>query len=158
VVLDLLLAPADGSDRTCSPHTDPVVTIACRVTHTASSSTQHSAAPAAGDATASASAAPGAQQPPAAGARTAAASSGSGSGCAGSDKVVFVLASPGAAAALPRQMRAEGCCVQLHGTERELLVAWRDWLQAQDPDGLVVFQVWCAGGGGGGGAVARGVL
>jgi hypothetical protein len=60
--------------------------------------------------------------------------------CLSASKVAFVLAGPGAAG-LPSPMTAEGFCVQLYATEGALLLAWRSWLQLQDPDGIVVFQV-----------------
>jgi len=126
VVLDVLLAPADGSDRACNPQTDPVVAIACHITHTSSSSSASSNETASSSQT-------GTQQQHEAGS--------SGGGCGGSNKVVFLLSGPGAAAVLPGELRVESCCVVLCPSEVLLLTAWRDWLQQQDPDGLVVFQV-----------------
>lgn len=57
-----------------------------------------------------------------------------------------MLSSPAAGAALPPEVYAEGVCLKLCPTERDLLVSWKEWLLQQDPDGLVVFQVGVGGG------------
>jgi hypothetical protein len=157
VVLDVLLAPADGSDRSCNPQTDPVVAIACHVTHTGSSSSssgggsggssgsnggsrqrvgrqqgagaREDLAPAGDDSTAPAAAA------------GSSGSNGGSNGSSGSSKVVFLLSSPAAGAVLPPELCAEGVCIRLCPSERDLLLSWKEWLLLQDPDGLVVFQV-----------------
>lgn len=158
VVLDVLLAPADGADRSCNPAADPVVAIASHVTHTASSSNgqQSSGAGSAQQPDLSPAGEDGAGEAAAAAAGAPGAAGNPGPQTAGSSKVVFLLSSPAAGAALPPELRAEGVCVRLCPTERELLVSWKEWLLQQDPDGLVVFQVgglgcrcgWRAVGGG----------
>lgn len=145
VVLDVLLAPADGADRSCNPAVDPVVAIASHVTHTASSSSNQQGSGAAGARPADLSPAgddvDGKPAAAAAAAPDAAAAGGSPGQTAGSTKVVFLLSSPAAGAALPPELRAEGVSVRLCATERKLLLSWKEWLLQQDPDGLVVFQV-----------------
>jgi hypothetical protein len=74
----------------------------------------------------------------------------SSSSSSSSAKVVFLLSSPAAGAVLPPELHAEGVCICLCPSERDLLVSWREWLLLQDPDGLVVFQV--------GPSVSRGLL
>jgi hypothetical protein len=140
-VLDVLLAPADGADRSCNPAVDPVVAIASHVTHTASSSNSQQGNGAAGARPdLSPAGEEGGGDHAAAAAAPDAAASNPGQ-TAGSSKVVFLLSSPAAGAALPPELRAEGVSVRLCATERELLLSWKEWLLQQDPDGLVVFQV-----------------
>lgn len=114
LVLDVLLAPADGSNRSANPEKDPVVTITCQLSTTGSSSSS--------------------------GADSSSPDSSS-SGLRAPIKVAFVLASVGAAAALPAVISAEGFSLQVYATEASLLLAWRDWVRQMDPDGFVVFQV-----------------
>jgi hypothetical protein len=162
LVLDVLLAPADGSDRSTNPQADPVVAIACQITHTSSSSGGGSGdgggggggsigssrrqggeqtadlAPAGEDAAAVGG------DPTAAAAAAAGSNGSSGSnGCRGGSKVVFLLGGAGGCGGSPGEVCAEGMCVVLCGSEMELLTAWRNWVLQQDPDGYVVFQVGC---------------
>ncbi|WIA33365.1 hypothetical protein OEZ86_006502 [Tetradesmus obliquus] len=123
LVLDVLLAPADGSKRTCNAEKDPVVAVTCHITHTGSSgSSEDGKHPAASSDTGSAVQQQQQQQQ--------------------QKKVAFVLA--GAAAAdgvLPAQLTSEGFRLLLFDDEAALLLAWRDWVQQADPDGIAVFQV-----------------
>jgi hypothetical protein len=130
LVLDVLLAPADGSRRTCNAEKDPVVAVTCQITHTGSSSSSSSSSSSedskhpgtsSSDAEAQATHQPQQQQ---------------------NQKVAFVLV--GAAAAegvLPGRLPAEGFMLLLFRSEAELLLAWRDWVLQADPDGIAVFQV-----------------
>lgn len=145
MVLDVLLAPADGADRSCNPQSDPVVAIACHITHTTSSSKSQAGASTATSAQPDLAAPSGDEDSTGDDASAAAAAGSSGGGCRGSNKVVFLLSSPAAGAALPPELYAEGMCVKLCPSERDLLVSWKEWMLQQDPDGLVVFQVGCAG-------------
>jgi hypothetical protein len=125
LVLDVLLAPSDGSSRTCSAEKDPVVAVTCQITHTGSSSSSSSSK---GSGT-------GQNAPEGGGDSTGAANQQQ-------QKVAFVLA--GAAAnggVLPGHLSAEGFQLLLFGSEGELLLAWRDWVLQADPDGIAVFQV-----------------
>ncbi|KAF8067421.1 POLD1 [Scenedesmus sp. PABB004] len=102
LVLDVLLAPADGAARSCDPTGDPVVAIACQLAHA------------------------GGGAPPRGPPR----------------RLAFVLAGAAALAALPRHtLAAEGVEVRLFADEAALLLAWRDWTAAEDPDCISVFQV-----------------
>jgi hypothetical protein len=129
LVLDVLLAPSDGSSRTCNAEKDPVVAVTCQITHTGSSSSSSS----------SSNEASGAGKPNAPG------SSGTGpeqQQQQQQQKVAFVLA--GAAAqqgVLPQQLSAEGFQLLLFASEAALLMAWGDWVLQADPDGIAVFQV-----------------
>lgn len=117
MVLDVVLAPADGSNRTANAEKDPIITIACQLPQNGSSSSSGS-----GD--------------------TNTASGSSNGSHTGPIKVAFVLASPTAVAALPSAaICAEGFSLRLFATEASLLLAWRDWVRTVDPDGFVVFQV-----------------
>jgi hypothetical protein len=119
LVLDVLLAPSDGSSRTCNAEKDPVVAITCQITHTGSSSSSE------------------ANQ-----AGHSAAHGDSGTGAEPQQhKVAFVLAGAAANGVLPVRLSAEGFQLLLFASEGQLLMAWRDWVLQADPDGIAVFQV-----------------
>ncbi|KAF6253905.1 hypothetical protein COO60DRAFT_1642829 [Scenedesmus sp. NREL 46B-D3] len=121
LVLDVLAAPSDGSSRTCNAEKDPAVAVTCHVTLAGSSSSSS---------------------------EDNAHQGGSSSG--GDEmkqqqqqqhKVAFVLAGAAAQGGLPRQLLVEGFTLLLFASEADMLLAWRDWVQRADPDGIAVFQV-----------------